>query len=151
MNKRLIALAVIALIAAPAAAVDKTAVMAPVRQFVAAFNKGDVPTAAAQCTEQAAIIDEFPPYVWHGGGACTAWMEEYDADAKSRGISDGFVILSAPRLVEVKGDRAYVVAPASYAYNMKGSTHKETDSILTVALQKIAAGWRITGWSWAKH
>ena len=30
----------------------------------------------------------------------------------------------------------------------KGDEHR---SILTVALQKVANGWRITGWAWAKH
>jgi hypothetical protein len=28
---------------------------------------------------------------------------------------------------------------------------KEVGSIFTLALQKGPAGWRITGWSWAKH
>jgi hypothetical protein len=28
---------------------------------------------------------------------------------------------------------------------------KVTGSILKVALQKVAGGWRITGWSWTKN
>jgi hypothetical protein len=27
----------------------------------------------------------------------------------------------------------------------------EVGSIITLTLQKNLAGWRITGWSWAKH
>jgi hypothetical protein len=27
---------------------------------------------------------------------------------------------------------------------------KETGSLLTVALRKAAAGWRIAGWAWSK-
>ena len=129
---------------------ERTAVMAAVHQFVDAFNKGDTKTAAAACAEQTSIIDEFPPHAWHGAGGCAKWMSDYDADAKKNGITDGSVTLGAPKHVAVTGDRAYVVVPADYAYKQKGKPVKEIASILTVALQTGAAGWRITAWSWSK-
>ena len=67
------------------------------------------------------------------------------------GSPDGIVTLGEPRHVDVTGDRAYVVVPADYAYKMKGEPAQETGSTLTVALQKGAAGWRITGWAWTKN
>src|ERR1700757_3045390 len=104
----------IAAIAGQVAASDKTDVMKAVNQYVVAFNKGDAKTAAASCADQTSIIDEFPPHEWHGTGACSTWMSDYDADAKKKGITDGSVTLSTPRHIDVTGDRAYVVVPANY-------------------------------------
>jgi ketosteroid isomerase-like protein len=151
MHTFLVSLAVVCVVAGPAAATDRSDVMATVNQFVGAFNKGDAAKAAAACANEASIIDEFPPHEWHGVGACSTWMADYDADAKKNGITGGLVTLNEPRYVEVSGDRAYVVAPANYIYTRQGKPVKEAGSILTLALQKGASGWRITGWAWAKR
>ena len=135
--------------AAPAAV--KTAVMATIHQFVDGFNKGDIKTALAACADQTSIIDEFPPHEWHGAGACAKWANDYDAFSKKSGITDGIVTLGTPRHVDVTGDRAYVVTPVDYSIKEKGKPVVETGSTFTFALQKGAAGWRITGWSWSKQ
>ena len=146
------AVAVLALGAsANTAASDKSDVMKSVTQFVDAFNKGDTKTAAAACADQTAIIDEFPPHEWHGSGACSTWMNDYDSDAKKNGITDGHVTLAKPRHVDVNGDHAYVVVPDNYRFKQKGKAVNETGSILTVVLQKSGAEWKITGWSWTKN
>jgi hypothetical protein len=124
--------------------------MTPVHQFVDGFNKGDIKTALAACAEQTSIIDEFPPHEWHGAGACSNWANDFDADAKKNGITDGIVTLGNPRRVDITADRAYVVVPANYTFKQKGKLVKETGSMLTLVLQKGAAGWRITGWAWTK-
>lgn len=149
--KILFALAFTVVTALPAAATDKTDVVATVRKFVETFNKGDMKAMAALCADQSSIIDEFPPYEWHGAGACAKWTEDYDADAKKNGITDGGVTLGSPRHVDVAGDRAYVVVPASYKFKQKGKPVQETGSTLTIALQKSDGAWRMTGWAWAKH
>lgn len=151
MRRMLIALAVAALAAGPAAATDKTDAMVPVKQFIDGFNKGDVKSALAACAEQASIIDDFPPHEWHGPGACANWANDFGADAKKNGITDGVVTLGIPRHVDVTGDRAYVVVPANYTYKMNDKAVKEVGSTMTLALQKGAAGWRIVGWAWAKR
>ena len=51
----------------------------------------------------------------------------------------------------ITADRAYVVVPANYTFKKNGKLVKETGSMFTFALQKGEAGWRITGWAWAKH
>jgi hypothetical protein len=114
----LVASAAVANAQTPGAA--QTAVVAVVHQFVDGFNKGDVKTMAASCADQAAILDEFPPYEWHGAGACAKWASDYDADAKKNGITDGVVTLSNPTHVDVTGDRAYMVVPANYSFKLKG-------------------------------
>lgn len=152
MHKFFIALAVAVLTAGPTAAFDeKTEVMAPVHQFVDGFKKGDTKTAVAACAEQTSIIDEFPPHEWHGPGACSNWANDYDADARKNGITDGIVTLSKPRNIDITADRAYVVVPANYTFKKKGKLVKEIGSMFTFALQKGEAGWRITGWAWAKN
>ena len=151
MNRALIALAVVALMQSTAAAQDQTAVMASVRQFVDAFNKGDTKGAAAMCAAQTSIIDEFPPHEWHGPGGCAQWMKDFDIDAKKNGITDGVVTLKTPKHLDITGDRAYVVVPANYAYKLKGKAKKENGALFTLVLQKARAGWRITGWAWAKN
>jgi hypothetical protein len=130
---------------------EKTAVVAIVQQFVDSFNKGDTKTAEAACAEATSIIDEFPPYEWHGAGGCAKWMTDFDADAKKNGITAGAVTLGTAKHVDVMGDRAYVVVPADYAFTQNGKAEKETGSTLTVALHKAAAGWRIDAWSWSKN
>lgn len=112
MHKIFIALAVAVLAAGPAAASEKTDVMMLVHQFVDGFNQGDTKTALAACADQTAIIDDFPPHEWHGAGACSKWMDDYDADAKKNEITDGIVTLRNPRHINVTADRAYVVVPA---------------------------------------
>jgi opacity protein-like surface antigen len=151
MKKIWIVLAIAVLIATPAVASDKADAMTAVHQFVDAFNKGDIKTAAGACAEQTSILDEFPPHEWHGAGACMTWMNDYDADAKKNGITDGLVALGSVRHLDVTLDRAYVVVPANYTFKKKGMPEKETGSMLTLALHKGDSGWRITGWAWAKQ
>jgi ketosteroid isomerase-like protein len=150
MNRILVVLAVTLLAAGPAGATEKADVMASIHQFVDGFNKGDVKSALATCAEQTSIIDEFPPHEWHGAGACSTWANDFDADAKKNGITDTVVTLGTPRHVDITGDRAYVVVPTNYTYKQKGKPMKEIGSTMTLSLQKVAAGWRITGWAWAK-
>lgn len=151
MRKLAFVLAAGLLAAGPAIASEKSDVMVVIHQFVDGFNKGDAKTALAACAEQTSIIDEFPPHEWHGADACAKWADDYTASAKEGGITDGFVTLGKAKHVDVNGDRAYVVIPSDYAYKQHGKPMKETRSAFAFALQKGAAGWRITGWSWAAN
>jgi len=151
MQKILITLALAILAAAPVVASDRTDVMTTLQGLIDAFNKGDTKTLVAGCTDEMCIIDEFPPYEWHGAGTCSKWLADYDADSKKNGIADGKVTIGKPRHVDVTGDRAYVVVPTDYTFKQNGKPMKETASTWTFALQKIDGSWKITGWSWAKH
>lgn len=137
--------------AGSAAASEQTSVMASVHQFIDGFNRGDAKTALAACASPASIIDDIPPHEWHGPTACADWANAYDANAKKNGITDGIVTLGTPWHVDVTGARAYVVVPVKYTYKQNGKPVIESGSVFTVALKKIAAGWRITGWTWAQH
>lgn len=147
----LVALFLAAVSHAQTPASTQAAVLASVHQFVDAFNKGDTKAIQAACADQTSILDEFPPHEWHGTGACAKWVSDYDTDAKNNGITEGVVTLSTPLHVDVNANRAYVVIPANYAFKQRGKPVSEVGSIITLTLQKSQPGWRITGWSWAKH
>jgi hypothetical protein len=124
-------------------------VIASVTRFVEGFNKGDTKTLVKSCSSETAIIDEFPPHVWHGVGACAAWARDYNANAKRLDITDGVVTLGKATHVDVTGDRAYVVIPSDYSFKQKGKPVKETGSAFSFAMQKVGPTWKIAGWSWA--
>jgi len=150
MTKIWLVLAACALgISSPALA-QQDEVMAALNHFVDGFNKGDSTVMTTSCAEQTSIIDEFPPYEWHGAGACLTWMKDYDANAKKESITDGQVTLGKPSHVDVTGDRAYVVIPSTYTWKQKGVAMREDGSAFTFAMLKDATGWRVVGWSWAK-
>jgi hypothetical protein len=154
MYKLLIALSAAAFapfLMAQTSGTERTAVLAPVHQFINGFNKGDTKTALAACADETSILDDFPPHEWHGTGACAKWASDFDADAKTNGITDGVVTLGKPSHVDITGDRAYVVIPTSYTFKQKGKPVSEVGSIMTLTLKKSSSGWRINGWSWAKH
>jgi hypothetical protein len=151
----LLAAAVVTAAAAPAAQSGPAAVMAVVHQFIDGFNRGDTKTALAACASPASIIDEFAPHHWDGPNACANWARDLVAANKQAGITGGIVTLGQPWILDLSGDRngnyAYVVIPASYAYQVHGTPQKESGSIFTLALKMTPAGWRIVAWSWAKH
>lgn len=149
MRKTFFALAAVLLLQASPAVAQKTEVVAVIKQFIDGFNKGDVASALAACAEQTSIIDEFPPYEWHGPGSCAKWANDFDAYVKKNGMTGPAVTLATPKHVNVEGDWAYVVVPSSFEFTQNGKPVKQTGATLTAALQKTAAGWRITGWTWS--
>jgi SnoaL-like domain len=145
-----VTLVTVPFVASVAAADDKTDIMATVHQFTDGLNKGDTKTALSACAAPSSIIDEFPPHEWQGATACADWANDFEAYNKKSGISDPIAKLGKPKHVDITGDHAYVVIPATYTYKQNGKRVTESGSIMTVALQKSAAGWRMTGWAWAK-
>jgi hypothetical protein len=137
------------LAAGSTAAFAATGPMAAVTQFVNAFNKGDVKAAAAVCTGQSVVIDDFPPHVWQGGNACATWGSDFVAFSAKNGDTDAIVTLGKPVHVDVTRDRAYVVVPVTYAFKEHGKPVTQTGSTFTLALQNGPHGWRIAAWAWA--
>lgn len=124
-------------------------VMAPITKFVDAFNKGDIPGAAAThaAGEDLVILDEVSPFLWRGAKAFETWAAALDADAKKRGMTDMQVALAAATRIETDGSDAYVVVPAVFSFKEKGVAMRERAQ-MTFALKKGAEGWLIHGWTW---
>jgi ketosteroid isomerase-like protein len=136
--------------AVTAAHPDAMEPMAAVRQYVDAFNKGDVEAMAANCAAPTSVLDGLAPHVWQGPTACRDWYRDVLAAGEKEGASGYFVTLGEPRHVDVTGDRAYVVVPTTMTFNVHGKEVMQSGSTFTVALQKLAHGWRISAWAWAK-
>jgi ketosteroid isomerase-like protein len=150
MHRTFIVLIVGVLLAGPAAATDKGDVMSVVHGWVAAFNKGDMQAMAAECADQASIIDDFAPHVWTGAGACAKWASDFQQFVKSTGSADPKVTVGKPWHLDIAADLAYVVAPTTFSFKQKGKPVQQ-DGVVTIALQKGAGGWRMIGWAWADH
>ena len=121
---------------------------APIHQFIDAFNKGDGKTAGA--THLAAgvtIIDEVPPYIWHGPRAFETWAADLTKNDAAAGITEEKVTLGAVTREVVSPDAAYVIVAATYSFKQKGVAMREPAQ-MTFALTKTAEGWRIAGWTW---
>jgi len=145
-----VALAAALLPISPAKASEKTDVIATVKRYAGTFNQGDKHAMIAACAPQASIIDEFPPYAWQGTSACANWWNDNEAFGKKNGITDQKLALREPEHIDITGDRAYVVVPTTYTYKLHEKPVTEAGAIWTFTLEKVSAGWRITGWAWAQ-
>lgn len=124
--------------------------MAVVNNAVSSFNKGDGKTWEALCTSPASIVSNIPPYQYYGATACADWWSSHAAADKKNGISDELVTPGAAWRTLVTGNRAYTSIPCNFSFKEKGKAMK-TSGVLTIALEKTANGWLMTGWSWAAH
>jgi len=144
-------LAATTMAARPAAASDETDVLAVVNDYNAALNKGDIAAAGKDSGDQLSIIDEFAVYHWQGPAALAGWAGDYAAWAKANSVTPGLVALGKPWHVEISGEHAYAVIPATYTYVKAGAKVVEDGSVWTFALEKSAAGWRIVSWAWGER
>lgn len=148
MRYEFIGLALALSLAAPGfAQAAGSEVSQPVRQFIAAFNVGDLKAAEATHAADAIIIDEPPPFIWRGPGAFQAWLGDLAKDDAARGRTEGHVTLGEPKREEVAGDAAYVIVPVDYSFRDNGVPLHEP-SQMTLSLRKTAEGWKITSWTW---
>ena len=101
----------------------------------------------ATCADDAAVIDDIPPFEWRGPGACPRWRKDNDGYAKKEEITDATFTMGNPQQLIISEDRAYVVLPTTFALRQKGRRVRGT-ATSTLVLRKTAAGWRITAWTW---
>jgi hypothetical protein len=144
----LVSLAVCSAIA-PAQTTSSDPVIAPIHAFMEAFNKGDAAAAAATHVKTAEldIVDEVPPYHWHGPDAFTAWSAALDADSKKQAITEARVSIGAPIRKLTEGGSAYVIVPAVYRFKQGGVAMRQAAQ-MTFTLAKEASGWKIQSWTW---
>ena len=124
--------------------------VAAVRQYIDAFNKGDAKTMAASFAVPGMILDGMAPHIWQGPTAAQDWYSDVLVEGEQHGASGYLVTLGEPRHVSVTGNNAYVVAPASMTFDVQGKRITQTGAMFTAVLRKLAEGWRIAAWAWAK-
>jgi hypothetical protein len=121
-----------------------------VRLYIDAFNKGDAKAMAARFASSGSILDGLAPHVWLGPTAAEDWYRDVLVAAGHEGATDYFVTIGEPLHANVTGDSAYVVLPASMTFKVRGKQVTQSSAIFTAALRKLADGWHITAWAWAK-
>jgi ketosteroid isomerase-like protein len=124
--------------------------VAAVREYIDAFNKGDMKTMVATCGDQVSILDGLAPHVWQGPTACEDWYRDVIAAGRREGAEGYLVTPGKPWHVDVTGDYAYVVVPTTMTFRVHGKLVTQSASVFTVALRKLPDGWRIMSWAWAK-
>lgn len=124
--------------------------VAVVRRYVDAFNAGDVEAMVACFAAPGSILDGMAPHAWLGPSAARNWYRDVLAEGEHLGASDYFVGLAAPLHADVTNDAAYVVAPATMSFKLRGEPVTQSGATFTTALRKVGGDWRITSWAWAK-
>ena len=124
--------------------------IAAIRHYINAFNQGDAEGMAAMFTVPGQILDGMPPHVWQGPTAAQDWYRDVLIEGRHHGASGYAVTLGEPLHNNVTGDSDYVVVPATMTFTVQGKQVTQTGAVFTVALRKLAEGWRIAAWAWAK-
>lgn len=124
--------------------------MSTVHRYIDAFNEGDVKGMAAAFAVPGSILDGMPPHVWQGTTAAEDWYRDVLINTKKEGASDFVVTLGTPRHMEITGDAAYLVVPATMRFKVHGKQITQSGAVFTLALRQLSEGWRIAAWAWAK-
>jgi hypothetical protein len=82
--------------------------MGAVRQYMDAFNKGNMDGMAATCAVPASILDGMAPHIWRGPTACKDWYRDVLSTGEREDARGNFATLEGPRHVDVSGDRVGV-------------------------------------------
>jgi len=127
---------------------DQADIKALISHQQGAMNRGDFPAIKADYIQNILIIDEFPPFYWQGPNALETWYSDTSKDEAAAAITGSVLKLGAFRRLDIDGDRAYAVVPATWVSKRGGKPQHER-AMWTVALQKTGQGWRIAGWTWA--
>jgi ketosteroid isomerase-like protein len=124
--------------------------VATVREYINAFNKGDSKAMAACFAVPGSILDGLAPHVWRGHAACENWYRDVLVAAEHEGATDYAVTIGTPLHVNVTGDNAYLVIPASMTFKIRDKQVTQSGATFTIALRRHEDGWRISAWAWAK-
>jgi ketosteroid isomerase-like protein len=122
--------------------------MAPIRDWIDAFNAGHPERASGAFAPDAVIVDEISPYVWRGPHALQWWSADAAKGSTAYGATDLHGTLGEPRWADIKGDDGYIVVPEAMDELVHGKPTCER-GLHSFALRKTASGWKITVAAWA--
>jgi ketosteroid isomerase-like protein len=121
---------------------------AAVQRFVDGMNAGD-PRVLSLCAQSATVVDDLPPYVWTGTGACNRWISDLIANIKETGTTAMHANFDAATTADVHDKTAYVVYPARFTMTTKGVQASKT-GVMTFVMELGADGWKFTHVTWAR-
>lgn len=131
-----------------AAASERTDVLLIAHQWADAFRNGGFNTGNSPCAEEAVVIDDFPPHVWQGFGACSRWYKAFSAWAATAAVTDSTITLGATNHLQIGSGYAYLVTPVTLSFLKAGKPVKDV-GVLTMTLRNAGKGWHIIGFAWA--
>jgi hypothetical protein len=121
---------------------------AAVQRFVDGLNSGDF-RVLSLCATSSTMINDIPPYVWTGPGACTRWLNDLLANMKDTGTTAMRANFSPPTTADLHDKSAYVVYPVQFVLTTKGAQSTKT-GVMTFVMEQGADGWRFTNVTWAR-
>jgi ketosteroid isomerase-like protein len=143
------ALSLTALVFCPMLAGAQSTPEAAVRQYLAAFNAGDMDKVASfNSPSGMSIVDEFAPYNWSGAQGFSGWSAAFDANAKAHGITDPNLTLGPVVVNNTTASGAYLIFSSVYAYKEKGVTVREPGR-MAIVMRKEGGAWKVAAWTWA--
>jgi hypothetical protein len=142
-----VALVMVVAASVPARAADPDPGMrAAVDSFVKALNTNG--PAGKSCAPSATIIDEFPPYVWDGPGACAKWLADIDKIEKAVGMTHVSFATGKTLYSSSSGPaRGEIVVSTRLTGTIKGKAVIES-AAWTFVLTKTGGTWQISGIAW---
>jgi len=148
MRIRTVAALAACLLASPAlAGPAEDAALAPFRTQVDDVNAGDMKAAAKTFTANAAIVDEFAPFLWQGK-AFAGWSAGYAKWAKTNGVTDTHLTIAQPTEMNMGTDVAYAVVPGHLTFSQNGKPGSE-DGTFSLVVKRYRSGWKVAAWAWA--
>lgn len=148
MTSRMILAGVLLLALAPTARAADAGVETTIDQFSAALHAGDSKAAKNFLTARTVILDDVAPYYWGGANAFENWQADLAKASAARGMSEEDAELGAPTRVEVSGDHAYAILPATHTFTMKGRAMREIAQLTFILVKDAGSDWKITSWTW---
>jgi ketosteroid isomerase-like protein len=148
VRELLIAISIAVSTATPVAASDNTDVMEVVHRWTDAFARRSFETGIAPCAEDAVVIDDLQPHVWHAPRACSRWFKAFEVWAAKAAVTDAAITLGEVRHLDIDGGSAYLVAPVTLSY-IKAGQPVNFPGIITMILRKGESGWQVSGVAWA--
>jgi ketosteroid isomerase-like protein len=121
---------------------------AAVLRFVDGMNAGDFKVLSL-CATSATIIDDIPPYVWTGPGACGRWINDVVANMRDLGTTTVTATFDKATTADVHDKTAYLVFPAKFLMTTKGAQVTKT-GVVTLVMDQGADGWKFTHFIWGR-
>jgi hypothetical protein len=129
------------------AASDNADVLEIAARWAEAFNQGSFENDSVPCAENAVVIDDLPPYVWQGSGACSRWYKTVKAWAEGAAVTRLTIKIGNTSHLEADAGHAYLVAPVTLSY-IKAGKPVDFPGTLAMTLKKDPSGWRVSGAAW---
>ncbi|MBV8490470.1 MAG: nuclear transport factor 2 family protein [Candidatus Eremiobacteraeota bacterium] len=114
---------------------------------IAATNADDATKFAGLYTDDAVVVDENPPFAWHGADAGAQWWHVTDAIIAKLHLKNLYATPASPSEFAQSDTDAYMIVPVTLGGSANGKTFTESGT-LTYTFHKTPAGWKISSQVW---